>query len=327
MKLPWYDLDHQLNGLLKTYELRGSGIRFVVGLSGGVDSVALLMSLKKLGVSVQAHFCHHGDFSNKEFRDQSLDFCHRLCNQLGVALSFEKSRENLESEDELRRFRRNSLLKKREELLREEGCQQVLICLGHHQDDLLETQLIRLLRGTGHQGLAAMAALSEDFFFRPFLKVRKQVLVEYLESQGQGWIEDPTNQNEDFLRNWIRQSWLPALEAKQPGASGALARSLSLIVEEWQGMIEKSPFQLAFLVESSSVPLVAYASLSAEKQQRLLAEWVFTLGIRDFSLGKIKEVQKRLDSPENEHTFKVGGLVWLVNAGQIKVGLETGFCS
>lgn len=320
MKKQWLDLDHQVRSQLRGLGLSPKEYIALVGLSGGADSLALVLCLHKLGFQLLVHFCHHGDDQNKDFRDQSLEFCQNFCEKHKIEFSFEKSSESLTSEEQLREFRRQSLARRRDVIRQKLTRGYCLLALGHHQNDLLETQLMRLIRGVGHQGLASMLPLTSQGILRPFLKHSKQELIQYLKAQGQDWMEDPSNLDQGPMRNWIRQSWLPSLEAKQPGASLALARSLGLLVEEWSSHAEFSPFEKAYEPESRSVSHVLYCSFSAEKQQQLVAEWVFTLGIRDFSQGKIKEVQKRLDSLEKEHTFSVGGITWMVNAGQIKVG-------
>ena len=105
-----------------------------------------------------------------------------------------------------------------------------LIVLAHHQDDLIETRLIRLLRGTGAQGLKAMQVFDAPLL-RPFLDVSKKQIIEYAQQRQLKWLDDPCGDN---FRQWLRRVWLPSLEQKRPGSSQALGRSLQLLVEAAQ---------------------------------------------------------------------------------------------
>jgi tRNA(Ile)-lysidine synthase len=98
------------------------------------------------------------------------------------------------------------------------------VALGHHRDDLAETVLIRLMRGTGTVGLAAMRP-RRGRYTRPLLEVGRSEIQAYAQARGLRWVDDPTNQQLEALRNQLRHQVLPLLEQLRPGTSGALARS------------------------------------------------------------------------------------------------------
>lgn len=111
------------------------------------------------------------------------------------------------------------------------------ICLGHTQDDQAETFLAQLLRGSGLRGLSGMG----EFFvsgWRPLLEVPRSHLRQYLQSRGESWIEDPSNQDPRFLRSRLRHQALPLLEEIRPGAIQVLARSARVLAEE-SGLLEE----------------------------------------------------------------------------------------
>ncbi|NUN06705.1 MAG: tRNA lysidine(34) synthetase TilS [Bdellovibrio sp.] len=306
------DLDHHVWKQIKQHSLQEKKI--LVALSGGVDSVALLRVLSKIHKTelLGACYFHHGEEVNQEYRKDAQVFCEKLCKKLGVAFYPLKAGVLAKSEAEYRELRYQAL----EALKKQEGF--VLLSTAHHRDDLLETRLIRLIRGTGAQGFQAMSPLRHALF-RPFLEVTKRELKKYLREEKLRAFEDPTNKSLDPLRNWVREEWLKALEKKSKGASAALARSLETIALEienrpWGDLLSQNE---AYMTQGLSRGF--YLTLSPYEQKRVLAQYLFSLGKRDFSQSHLEEIQKRLDKSQKVITFKVAGCHWEVNAEQIKV--------
>ncbi len=304
------NLDHQVWKLLKDHSLQGKAV--VVALSGGADSVALLNSLAKVhGEKLSACYFHHGDASNQDYRDKARLFCESLCHDLGIPFFALKSEAPAQSESDYR-VQRYAALKK---LMAEKQIE--VLATGHHRDDLLETRLLRLIRGSGGQGLQAM-----DFYeaplFRPFLQTQKKDLLQYLQTENLEFIEDPTNTDLDPLRNWVRGVWLPQLEERIVGSVDVLARSLETMAFELKStqndlLLQNEAYKTQGLQRSF------YLTLNQQEQKRLLAQYLFSLGKRDFSQSHIEEVQKRLDNSQKVITFRSAGCEWVINAQQIKV--------
>lgn len=198
-----------------------AGKRVLVALSGGADSVALLLLLLEGGVEVRAAHFEHGIRGGESVADMA--FCQALCARLNVPLRC--GRENVPAarmrgeglEAAARRLRYAFLRRVRAE----EGAD--LIATAHHAGDQAETVLMHLLRGAGPEGAAGMRAV-EGELWRPLLGVQKRELVAYLRARGQDWREDATNRAPDTPRNALRLDILPRLEEIYPGASGALGR-------------------------------------------------------------------------------------------------------
>lgn len=304
------DLDHHVWKLIKAHGLQKKKI--LVALSGGVDSVALLLVLAKVHKGkIAAAYFHHGEGDNHAYRDKALRFCQKLCLQRGLPFFSLKASQDSYSEAEHREARYQALQK----LMATEGFE--ILSLGHHQDDLLETRLLRLIRGTGAQGLQAMDVVS-DFKFRPFLQIPKKDLKSYLRLEKQRSVEDPSNKNEDPLRNWLRQDWLKSLEKRQKGATNALARSLETLSQELSGgkqdlLLENEAYKTQGLSRGF------YLTLSPAQQKRLLAQYLWALQMKNFTQSHLEEIQKRLDNSQKVFTFKVTGCLWEINAQQIKV--------
>lgn len=306
------DLDHHVWKLVKVYSLREK--RILVALSGGVDSVALLRVLSKIHKADRLAACyyHHGEDSNQEYRKEAQFFCAKLCKKLGVTFFPLHSSQLAKSEAEYRELRYSALKR----LMIQEKFD--ILTTGHHRDDLLETRLLRLIRGTGAQGLQAMHVFAAGMF-RPFLEVGKKDLKRYLREEKVRALEDPSNESLDPLRNWVRQDWLKALDKKSSGASVALARSLETLATElerdsWGDLLSQNE-----AYKSQGISRLFYMTLRPSEQKRLLAQYVYALGKRDFSQSHIQEIQKRLDNSQKVITFRVGGCHWEINAEQIKV--------
>lgn len=306
------DLDHQVWKLVKQNGLHDQ--RILIALSGGVDSVALLRVLSKIHhpEKIAAAYFHHGMDSNQEYRDQAQIFCADLCAHLSVPFFPLRAQATATSESAYREMRYQSL----RELMNGQ-CFSVL-ATGHHSDDLLETRLLRLIRGAGAQGLVAMRDVKDDLF-RPFLRVTKKELRQYVEDEGLSFCEDPSNQSLDPLRNWMREDWLPSLEARAPGATSVMARSLEIIVEELQDRAWGDLLAFNASFESQGLARSFYLTLPPSEQKRLIAQYLYALGKKDFSQSHLQEIQKRLDNSQKVITFTICGCKWEINAEQIKV--------
>lgn len=315
------DIDHRVWKLLKEHSLQDKKI--LVALSGGVDSAALLRILSKTHhiEKLAAAYFHHGDDGNQAYRDKALNFCEKLCMKMNVSfypLQAVRSSRSLKMSEEKYRLQRYEALRV---LMRGQGFD--VLVTGHHRDDLLETRLIRLLRGTGAQGLQAMAVF-KDHIFRPLLDVGKAELKSYLRSEKVRSFEDPSNKSVDPLRNWIREEWLKDLERRQKGAVATMARSLDTIahdavIQSWGELLREG--QISTSESSRGLSRSFYLTLTSLEQKRFLAQYLYSLGKRDFSQAHIEEIQKRLDNSQKMITFIIGGCEWFINAEQIMVQL------
>ena len=209
------------------------GSSILVALSGGPDSVALLHSLAtlrgSLDLRISAAHLNHALRGRESDRDES--FCRDLCKQLNVELVVERAKAlrpgmpNLE--EKAREVRREFLGR----VAAQTGADR--IALAHHADDQAETVLMRLLRGAGVAGLAAMAEAGPGLIVRPLLSMTRREILEYLDGVGASYVTDTTNASNAILRNRIRNKLLPGLERDYaPGVSQRLAA----LAEEMQAV-------------------------------------------------------------------------------------------
>ena len=171
-----------------------------VALSGGIDSVVLLNLLHQLqktqNFTLKASHIHHGLSKNA---DKWVKFCEKLCTKLSVPLDVHRiklpQKKSLGIEGEARQLRYEKLLKS----------QTDLVVLAHHEDDQAETFLLQLIRGAGVKGLSSMAHFDDARrLWRPLLNTSRIEIESYAKKHQLKWIEDESNQNIDFDRNFIR---------------------------------------------------------------------------------------------------------------------------
>lgn len=319
MKSTWTPLTHEIYRWLATERvgrrtgfsaLSGNPVRIGIALSGGADSIALTVVLNDiagaLGLELHLLHVHHGPGRNKKHRDEAETFVKQLAQQLNLPLSMIRSKESLPSEQAMRVFRRRAFLSWVEDL----GLDW--IATGHHSQDLLETRILRLLRGTGARGFSAISARQSPWL-RPFLHISPVILRGELIQREQPWLEDESNRDPRYLRNWVRHTWLPLLEKRSPGAVERWGASLSTLAESLQE--PANPAGLWLNENTLSRPV--YLQLSPAEQRQALAHLFWRLKNTNYSQSQIEEVRKRLDNPKNEHIFTVSRLLWRVNAEQI----------
>ena len=202
------------------------GLPFAVALSGGADSTALLVACaRRWPGQVRAVHIHHG---LQAAADDFEVHCQALCLQLRVPLAVRRVQAGhalgQSPEDAARQARYAALA----EAVQTQWPEVRDVALAQHADDQIETLLIALSRGAGLPGLASMPAQWQRQglnWHRPWLALPGAALREWLQSQGQNWVEDPSNTDEKFTRNRIRARVLPALAEALPAFRETFARS------------------------------------------------------------------------------------------------------
>lgn len=226
------------------------GCRYVVALSGGADSVALLLTMLRLGHGLKIDAAHCNFHLRGEESDRDENFCVALCQKLGVELHrahFDtRSYVSLhhQSIEMAARELRYNYFEKLSYSLGADG-----ICVAHHQDDSIETFLINLLRGTGINGLCGIRPRNGQIL-RPLLCVSRQEILEFLASEQQPYVTDSTNLVPDVVRNKIRLQLLPLMEQIAPAARRQILAA-SERIDEARTVVEESLQQQAAAVASA----------------------------------------------------------------------------
>ena len=262
--------------LLVSYlpRLRGASHCYV-GYSGGLDSHVLLVSLVRLlgENAVSAIHVNHQLSANAESWEQH---CQKVCDGLGVTLSIEQA-SVIVSGQGVEEAARTARYRAFEKLLPQDS----LLLLGHHADDQVETVLYRLLRGSGPRGLAGMPAsrhLGNAELLRPLLPFSRSDLEQYALTEGLVWIEDESNEDVSFDRNFLRHKVIPALAEHWPDYATRVAHSARLCRESDQLSDMLAAQDLIAVYEHRerlgwSISLEALMSFDELRQANLLRHW------------------------------------------------------
>ena len=252
-------MNEYLDKITKTItdnQLLSLGDKIVVGLSGGVDSVALLgllIELKnKYDLSIYPIYVHHNMRDNA---NEDVVFCTRLCETFEVQCNIvfvdvpsevEKSKKS--GEEVARNLRYKALRAYKNEL----GASCIVIA--HHKEDQAETIIHRFLRGAGGLGLKGMSFASEDLI-RPLLEFSKKELIDYVGLKGYGHVTDESNLDTKYTRNKIRHVLIPYLEKEfNPNLTNSLLR-LSQILSEDEKYMEAEALRIFEKVRVGSTGL------------------------------------------------------------------------
>ena len=209
---------------IEQHKLLSKDKKYIVALSGGADSVCLLLVLQRLGYDVEAAHCNfhlRGEESNRDER-----FVTQLCQRLGVTLHVKHfdvpafmAQHGVSLEMACRTLRYEWF----EHLRRELGCD--CIAVAHHNDDNIETFFLNALRGTGIAGLTGMRPRN-GAVVRPLLCVARCEILDWLKALDQDFVTDSTNLENDARRNRLRNIVLPALYGEFDGAKDALLTTI-----------------------------------------------------------------------------------------------------
>ncbi len=279
------------------YRLPAAGDIAVAAVSGGCDSVCLLLEMaalaKQRGFFLAAVHVNHGIRGPEADGDE--EFVRQLCAREGVPFTAVHAdapacaaQQGLSLEEAARSLRYGALLQAAEKLQREaaagtEARPRVLIMTAHHRDDQAETVLLNLLRGSGIRGLTGMRELSPRgngiYIYRPFLQRSRAELQQLLRAKGQTWREDSTNGDTAYRRNYLRRELLPEAEERFPGAGENIAEAAALLAEteDWLEQAAGELFENA-LTEDGGLLTAALEKQPAVLRQRVLRRWLLPRG-------------------------------------------------
>lgn len=294
--------------------------RLCVGLSGGCDSVVLLHLLSRLGFGerLSAIHVHHGLSPNA---DAWAAFCADYCKQLAVALEIVRvevdTRSGLGLEAAARQARYGALT----------NCKADSLLLAHHQGDQAETVLFNLLRGAGVAGAAGMPAersLGARRLLRPLLTFSRAKIEDYARQQGLVWIDDESNIDRQYSRNFLRHEILPHLSTRFPQAEASLALAASHFGEADQLLAELAAvdWQKVQETDGQTASLRAMRTLSLSRLKNLLRYRLRELGWRTPVASRLEEFSRQLLSaapdrhpelqlPEGSLRIAQGRVHWL----------------
>jgi tRNA(Ile)-lysidine synthase len=310
-----------------------------IAFSGGLDSTVLLHLLAHLAKNqslpaLSAIHVHHG---LQAAADAWPAHCQSVCDALGVPL--EVVRVQVQPGASLERAARDA----RYAAFVEATQVNEVLLTGQHRDDQAETLLFRLLRGAGVRGLSGMPRqrpLGKGHLLRPLLDITRAELEAYAAEHRLNWIEDPSNQDRQYSRNYLRHQVVPVLTRRWPQAVATIARSAAHLSEAQVLLDDLAQIDLAHATTASefdwlglpSLELAPLATLSAARQRNAVSHWLAALtrlpdsdhwsgweDLRDAS-GDARPVWRLADG----ELHRAGGWIWWLSGHWLCPALDAG---
>lgn len=252
--------------------------KYVVTVSGGVDSVALLDMLTKLP-DVQLIVAHY-DHGIRPDSNKDRVLVQKLAARHGLPFVYAEGKLGPGTSEAAGRQARYDFFHK----VRQEYDAKAIIT-AHHQDDMLETAILNLIRGTGRKGLSSL--ISRADIIRPMLHLSKSQILAYAKKRGLTWHEDSTNADERYLRNYIRHHLLPQFDDEA-------RRKLLNIIEQSRELNQELDMRLLKLLQvQPSVKQVNrqwFISLPHSVAKEFLATWLRTNNVTGFDSKALERI-------------------------------------
>jgi len=302
-KLPPSDLPAFVEAKLKHWVQPGRHV--MLALSGGADSVALLDILAQL--RTRLHFHLSAVHVNHQISSNSArwaEFCAGLCAGCDVpfaAVKVDVARRRGESLEALARDARYQVFAEQ---------QADFIVLAQHLDDQAETLLLQLLRGAGAKGLSAMGEFQargegQGTMVRPLLDISRRTILDYAALRGLKWVEDESNADISYDRNYLRHSVMPLLAQRFPGYRETFARSSRNLAESAQLMDDLARLDGMNATVDGRLRVDVLRGLSEARARNLLRYWLAQTGIPMPSAGRLENLLQQLCSARDDAQVRI----------------------
>jgi len=285
------------------------GSRLLLAFSGGLDSRVLLDLLVRLKPILQyelhAMHVHHGLSPNA---DSWVTFCKDTCQVFAVPIEIVRvsvDENGGHGTEAAARHARYAAL---------QSADADYILLAHHEDDQAETLLLQMLRGAGVKGLSAMGRQDPvGRYLRPLLDVSRAELHEFARAHGLEWIEDESNADTGFDRNYCRHEFLPVLERRFPAARRTLARSAMHLAEASALLDELAELDAMKGVKEGKLDVRHLAAMSEPRARNLLRWWLSRQGLDMPTTALLQEMLRQLVSAKSDACIRMtaGSDTWL----------------
>lgn len=299
--------------------------KILLALSGGVDSIVLAHYLQRhYPNQLRIIHCNH-HLSNQA--DTWAEFCQNFANQLNIPFSnidlFLENDSNIEENARKKRYYSLSCNLEKDEVL----------CTAHHQEDQAETLLLQLFRGSGVAGLASMPklkAFNKGYHYRPLLDISKTQILQYAKDYQLDWVEDDSNTNTSFKRNFLRIEALPLLKTAFQNLTTNLNRSAKHQSETLSLISELAQIDIAQNQLINSSGRLNIHTLRTLKTRRIKNILRYQMNLQDFlppsekvmmqiiNLLSAKEDAQPLVSWEGYEIRRFQGELYFIDNNQIK---------
>ena len=283
--------------------------KYVIAYSGGLDSHVLLYCFKQIDAEVRAVHVHHG---LQSVADDWVQHCQQICNQLSVPLDViyvdARQKPGTSPEEAARNARYEAL----HDNLAEDEC----LVTAQHLNDQAETLLLQLFRTASTAGLSAMPAnrqFGDYVHIRPLLSFSRNEIEDYAKVNDLQWIEDPSNQDVTFDRNFLRKDILPLLENRWPEVSTQLSKVSDLQSNNLQVLEDMAAIDLADAITSkqgslkvfvyevvSMLSLTRLQRLSSARLLNLLRYWIIMILGQQPTRNLLEEIERALINSQQD---------------------------
>lgn len=286
-------IEQQLTNFIADFIHPQISTNILIAYSGGVDSHVLLYAAAQLRkifpqMHLKAIHIHHGLLSGA---DAWALHCQQVCHSLNVELQIVNVKVQLNKGDSVEEAARQARYQAFAELLPSDS----YLLTAHHADDQAETCLLQFLRGAGLKGLAAMPMIvpfAAGFLARPFLNTARQTILTYASKHQFCWIEDDSNHDIRFTRNFLRYKVMPELRKRWPNVNQTIMRVANNCAEADE-LLKTLACQDMDIVQGTvdnTLSVVSMRNLSVVRQKNILREWLYTQGFLLPSAVKMQHI-------------------------------------
>ncbi|WP_372403494.1 tRNA lysidine(34) synthetase TilS [Acinetobacter piscicola] len=282
------------SGFLKQSKQFQNNTRFLIGCSGGMDSMLLLYLMAALcPQQVRAIYINH---QLQTMSDDWANFVAQQCQSLNIPSIIENvcvAKGNLENQAREARY---------QAYLKHLQANEILV-LAHHQQDQAETLMLRLLSGAGVSGLAAMHPVDvreKMTIWRPLLEISREQICQWVEQTHIPYVNDPTNLDTHYDRAWCRHELWNILQSRYPKMQQALARTSVLMQDADEILNEVLKQDLAWCGDAEQLDLAKFVTLSPARQRQLLSVWMKGEGDYRPSFEMVQRLQHEVIASKND---------------------------
>ncbi|WP_018110032.1 tRNA lysidine(34) synthetase TilS [Bacteroides propionicifaciens] len=296
---------------IKQENLANTNETLIVGLSGGADSVALLLVLNELGYKCAAAHCNFHLRGEESNRDQK--FAEELCHNYHIPIyieHFDTTEYAVQNRISIEMAARDLRYSWFDKLVVEGKGDKIAIA--HHRDDNIETLILNLARGTGLKGLTGIQPIN-GHIIRPILSISRQEVETYLKDKNQPYVTDSTNLEDEFARNKVRLNIIPALEQINTACQKNIQNTITYLNQVqlvYKKAIEEATSRV---LKNNQIDIrLLFGEVSP---QTLLYEICYPLG---FNSAQIEDLFNTLESTESKIFFSEGYKI-LRNRGKLHI--------
>ncbi|MCW5605489.1 MAG: tRNA lysidine(34) synthetase TilS, partial [Burkholderiales bacterium] len=279
-------------------------VSLVIGLSGGIDSMVLLHVLVRgLRMSPRRISAIHVNHQLSPQAARWASFCRRCCRDFGIRLHVAKVavRRGNSTEAAARAARYGVFA----------ASGAGVVVLAHNRDDQAETVLLQLLRGAGPRGLAGMPVFrtggaSAPAVLRPLLEVPRSLIAAYARRHRLQWVEDDSNGDRAYLRNFLRHEVLPLIEGRLPGAGVTLSRAARLQAEASDLLDALALADLGGNAPRDRLPLAPIKALPPHRAKNALRYFLRGNGLLMPDADRLDELLRQVITARGDAAVRIG---------------------